>query len=99
LAVTLFDGDGNTLHGTTDDEQDVTAWTSDPEGGYPALEALRRSATTAHGLEQGETLAISLESPSRVVILGWTSSGRLLRLVLDSAAILAVMLGRVRRDL
>src|SRR5690606_18323228 len=74
LAVTLLDGDGNALHGTTDDEQDVTAWTSDTEGGYPALEALRRSAAAAHGLEHGETLAISLESPSRVVILGWTSS-------------------------
>jgi hypothetical protein len=42
---------------------------------------------------------MSIESPSRIVVVGWSTAGRLLQLTLDSSAHLAVMLGRVRRDL
>ena len=115
VAVTLYERDGAAAHGvahpTDDGEGTVDTDAAHPdtaagagagisgEGEHLALEALREAAEVAHDRGPGEPLVIALESPGRVMIVGFSPSGRVLRLVLDSAAILAVMLGRVRRDL
>jgi hypothetical protein len=85
--------------GGSDDAGGHGAAVAPDEGEFMALSALRDAADVAYPREDGEPLAMSLELPSRVVVVGWSTEGRLLRLTLDSSAHLAVMLGRVRRDL
>lgn len=103
LAVTLFRPDGSASHAVPEGADEAAEDVLSAEGERLALEALRDAAEVLGpevlGPERGEPLALSLESPSRVMIVGWSPSGTILRLVLDSPAILAVMLGRVRRDL
>ena len=103
LSVTLFRPDGSASHGVATGADDVGEGVLSDDGERLALESLRDAAEVlgpeALGPRSGEPLTLSLESPSRVMIVGWSPSGAMLRLVLDSPAILAVMLGRVRRDL
>jgi hypothetical protein len=112
IAVTLFDTDGHRvgaedgLGGNTVGGNAVGASGFGPdgeetfdEGEFLALSALREAADVAYQRASSEPLAMSIESPSRIVVVGWSTAGRLLQLTLDSSAHLAVMLGRVRRDL
>lgn len=103
VAVTLYAADGSFLTAQRGAADGATTTTTEPalgdQGEHLALSALREAADVAYPRAEGETLAISLELPTSVVVLGWSRTGRLLRLTLDSAAHLAVMLGRVRRDL